>query len=61
MYDFMAAILEADAHSKSPTQCICPDRGGTVNMRVNSFTGGIQAMCEDCGKYYFEGEHSGEQ
>lgn len=38
-----------------PTQCVCPLCNSTIYLRYNDFTGGIQAMCEGCGRYWIEG------
>ena len=38
-----------------PTQCECPLCKGTIFLRYNKFTDGIQSMCDSCGRYWIEG------
>lgn len=37
-------------------RCKCPICRYYINLKINGFTGGIQAMCEGCGMFWLEGE-----
>lgn len=54
MNKFKQAVRAA-LDKNNPTQCKCPSCQGIVFLRYNDFTGGAQAMCEGCGKYWIEG------
>lgn len=54
MNEFKNAVRKAVDKSK-PTQCGCPKCKGTIFLRFNDLTNGIQAMCEGCGRYWIEG------
>lgn len=50
MNEFKNAVRKVVDKSK-PTQCSCPKCKGTIFLRFNDLTNGIQAMCEGCGRY----------
>lgn len=54
MNKFMETVKKY-ADKDRPTQCECPLCQGTIFIRYNDFTDGIQAMCDSCGAYWFEG------
>ena len=53
MNEFKLAVKAAA--TRDCKQCKCPLCSDIINLRINSFTGGIQAMCEGCGRYWIEG------
>ena len=51
--DEFKKIVKAVAESGCK-RCKCPICNNYINLKINGFTGGIQSMCERCGKYWIE-------